>query len=151
MKTCTKCKTTKPTSEFWKSGNKKKDGTHSLRGYCIECGTTDRLKRYHEEDGKEKQKQRSFKSLMKQYGISVEHYEQEREQQQHRCKICLAHEDTQPHKRLYVDHCHTTGKYRGLLCQKCNTGLGMFKDSVESLNNAIEYINENSLRHRNQQ
>lgn len=150
MKTCTKCNISKPLSAFWKNTKIKKDGTQSVRGYCIECGTKDRLKRYHEQNGKEKQKKRSFKNLMKQYGISVEYYEQERESQQFRCKICLAHENTQPHKRLYVDHCHTTGKYRGLLCQKCNTGLGMFQDSVESLNKAIEYINENSARHRNE-
>lgn len=149
MKTCTKCKTTKPTSEFWKSGNKKKDGTHSLRGYCIECGTVDRLKRYHEENGKERQKERSFRALMKKYGISAEVYEQERIKQAYSCYLCGEHEDKQPHKRLHVDHCHTTGKYRGLLCNKCNAGLGFFNDNIAVLQKAIEYINDNSTGHRN--
>ena len=149
MKTCTKCKITKPTSEFWKSGNKKKDGTHSLRGYCIECGTVDRLKRYHEENGKERQKERSFRALMKKYGISAEVYEHERIKQAYSCYLCGEHENKQPHKRLHVDHCHTTGKYRGLLCNKCNAGLGFFNDNIAVLQKAIEYINDNSTGHRN--
>ena len=149
MKTCTKCNLEKPVSEYWKSSKVRKDGTVALRGYCISCGIEDRVKRYHERNGKEQQKYRSFKNLMKQYGISVEYYEQERIKQNYQCKICGAHENTQPHKRLYVDHCHDTGKYRGLLCNTCNTGLGMFKDNTEFLHKAIEYINENSAGYRN--
>ena len=42
--------------------------------------------------------------------------------------------------RLGIDHCHTTGKVRGLLCSNCNRGLGMFKDSEERLKNALDYI-----------
>lgn len=43
-------------------------------------------------------------------------------------------------KRLAIDHCHKTGIVRGLLCQKCNTALGGFRDSIEILNSAIEYL-----------
>jgi hypothetical protein len=42
--------------------------------------------------------------------------------------------------RLSVDHCHNTGKIRGILCTKCNTGLGSFKDNIELLMNAIKYL-----------
>ena len=43
-------------------------------------------------------------------------------------------------KELSVDHCHTTGKVRGLLCQSCNVGLGAFKDNPESLRKAVNYL-----------
>lgn len=52
-----------------------------------------------------------------------------------KCLIC-----NEIPKRLVVDHCHTSGKVRGLLCDHCNTGLGRFKDSPELLMAAIRYL-----------
>jgi len=52
------------------------------------------------------------------------------------CKICGKD------GYLYVDHCHAGGHVRGLLCPQCNSGLGMFKDSVENLSAAIRYLSE---------
>jgi len=46
-------------------------------------------------------------------------------------------------KRLAVDHCHVSGKIRGLLCFHCNSSLGKMKDSVEILQNAIDYLKKN--------
>lgn len=43
---------------------------------------------------------------------------------------------------LHVDHCHTTGKIRGLLCHQCNVLLGASKDSITTLQNAIKYLGE---------
>ena len=43
----------------------------------------------------------------------------------------------------HIDHCHKTGKVRGILCSECNTGLGKFKDSIELLQKAIEYLKRN--------
>ena len=51
------------------------------------------------------------------------------------CAICNEHSDS-----IKFDHCHKTGRYRGMLCHNCNTALGKFKDNVEILNNAINYI-----------
>jgi hypothetical protein len=54
------------------------------------------------------------------------------------CQICSL-----PDRRaLNVDHCHTTGKVRGLLCDSCNKGLGMFKDNPDLLTNAVKYLGE---------
>lgn len=51
------------------------------------------------------------------------------------CVICKST------KRLHIDHCHNTHKFRGLLCGKCNTGLGMFDENIEKLLKAISYLN----------
>lgn len=50
------------------------------------------------------------------------------------CLICGSKD------RLHIDHCHTQNKFRGLLCISCNTGLGMFKENVEVMQKAINYI-----------
>lgn len=41
---------------------------------------------------------------------------------------------------IHIDHCHKTNKFRGLLCSKCNTGLGMFDENINKMENAIKYI-----------
>jgi Recombination endonuclease VII len=72
---------------------------------------------------------------MKSYGITFEEYELRVEQQNGRCGICL-----RVNGKLRVDHCHSTKKFRGLLCHHCNSGLGLFGDSIESLQRAIDYL-----------
>ena len=57
-------------------------------------------------------------------------------EQDNRCAICGA----MPKKPLFVDHCHVTGKVRGLLCVSCNTALGLLKDSITALEQAIKYL-----------
>lgn len=55
------------------------------------------------------------------------------------CHIC----GTDKHRRrMNIDHCHTTGKVRGLLCDPCNKGIGNFKDSIELLEKAKQYLND---------
>lgn len=53
-----------------------------------------------------------------------------------RCAIC----HDQFEKRPHVDHCHTTGTVRGLLCHLCNVGLGAFRDNTKRLQSAIDYL-----------
>lgn len=55
------------------------------------------------------------------------------------CKICKRPQ-TEFKKKLAVDHCHITGKTRGLLCNNCNTILGHAKDNIKTLQNAIKYL-----------
>lgn len=56
------------------------------------------------------------------------------------CAICKAPETPEPKGNLHVDHDHTSGRVRGLLCFPCNAGLGSFKDDIERLEAAIEYL-----------
>lgn len=73
---------------------------------------------------------------MRKYGISIDDYESMLGSQGGKCAICLCI----PSGKLHVDHCHSTGFVRGLLCEGCNHGLGKFKDSAESLARAIGYL-----------
>lgn len=57
------------------------------------------------------------------------------------CAICGNSPDlNKQHTGLVIDHCHTSGSVRALLCHKCNQALGLFKDNINSLKNAIEYL-----------
>lgn len=56
------------------------------------------------------------------------------------CWICGTHDWPGMHGRPHVDHCHKTGKVRGILCAECNSGLGKFKDRPEFLIKAVEYL-----------
>ncbi len=82
--------------------------------------------------------------LKKHYGITLAEYEVMSTQQNHKCAICNNAEtavDNKGHIRMMpVDHCHTTGKIRGLLCTACNTALGGFRDNIELLESAIVYL-----------
>lgn len=78
------------------------------------------------------------------YDITLEEYDGMFEHQNGVCAICLRPETTKNNqgaiKRLSVDHNHETGKNRGLLCHKCNMGLGYFDDNVVILHNAATYL-----------
>ena len=82
------------------------------------------------------------KHLRYSYGISLEEYNTMREQQNAKCACCGVDETETPRGRLFVDHCHSSGKIRALLCQHCNTALGMVKDDVEILSSLITYLQE---------
>lgn len=70
----------------------------------------------------------------KNYGLSVDDYQNLVSDQNGLCKICSKQDS------LVVDHCHETNKIRGLLCSQCNVGLGMFGDSVSTMLLAIDYL-----------
>ena len=82
-----------------------------------------------------------------QYGLTVEEYQQMLESQGFVCSICESPETVTDIKgnlkSLCVDHNHSTGKVRGLLCDSCNRGLGFLKDSRQVLSNALIYLEEN--------
>ncbi len=61
-------------------------------------------------------------------------------EQENKCGLCEKSR-IELKKDLLVDHCHKTGGVRKLLCHSCNNGLGMFKDDIQLLNKAIEYLN----------
>jgi hypothetical protein len=73
------------------------------------------------------------------YGITVEQRDALLVSQGGVCAICRGDNSYCKHN-WSIDHCHETGKVRGILCGRCNTGLGQFKDSVETLLAAARYL-----------
>lgn len=83
-------------------------------------------------------KQRALK-LRLNYGLTTEDYDRMFAEQNGLCAICKkppAEDDT----RLCVDHCHTTGRIRKLLCRRCNAGLGAFRDDPDIIARAVQYL-----------
>ncbi len=76
------------------------------------------------------------------FGITIERYEEMSLEQEHKCAICG--QPSKAPRALAVDHCHNTGKVRGLLCGNCNLGMGKLNDSKELLMKAIMYLEKYS-------
>lgn len=72
------------------------------------------------------------------YGVTPEEYQRVLEKQFYLCAICTA-----SLKRVTpnLDHCHKTGRFRGILCGPCNRGVGHFSDSPSKLKRAVKYLN----------
>jgi hypothetical protein len=95
------------------------------------------------------------RDLLKRYGITLDDYQAMLERQGGRCAICGTDDpfgkvDNNMRRRkrrvFSVDHCHATGKVRGLLCCRCNLAIGNFGDDTTVMRAAIDYID----RHRNE-
>jgi hypothetical protein len=123
-KRCGTCKEVLPKSAFAKNAAKK-DG---LQERCKSC----RSEHYFKTDYGVVARERMLKNR---YGMTTLDYEIMVDQQEGKCKICSSEE------KLFVDHCHDSGKVRGLLCNTCNRSLGLLKDDVDVLLSAVEYLN----------
>lgn len=77
---------------------------------------------------------------LKQYGLSLAQFNQMMLAQGGKCLICGHSDLSNPSFFPFVDHCHSTGKVRGLLCLNCNHGLGKFKDDTNLLLAAASYL-----------
>jgi hypothetical protein len=90
---------------------------------------------------RERRKPINFKAALKRhYDLTPEDYLSMLESQKGRCAICSTHQKDLK-RSLQVDHDHKTGKVRGLLCNSCNGGLGLFKDETHLLYMAAGYLN----------
>ena len=74
------------------------------------------------------------------YGMTEEQYQELLIKQGHCCAICGTDKPTGKWRTFGVDHCHHTGKVRGLLCNECNRGIGLLKDSPELVLKAYDYL-----------
>lgn len=81
------------------------------------------------------------KRRLENLGLSLEDYDRIIKEQNNKCTICKNQFTTEFQRRPNIDHCHKSGKFRSILCHKCNTALGLFDDNIQSLKQAIEYLN----------
>lgn len=105
----------------------------------------DKIKEYHRkrylENKEDIKKSRRKYWLKSNYNMTVEDYDTLLKLQNNKCAICETEKfDAHRHSQFDVDHCHLTGKVRGLLCSKCNTGIGHLRDDVLILQKAIKYL-----------
>lgn len=129
MKLCSgPCKITKSLDEFSKD-SQRKDG---FRHECKHCHNLS-MKQLRSPERRRKYRLKTV------YGITVEDYDRMYLEQFGRCKICDKHQQEFT-KRLYVDHCHITGKVRGLLCFNCNIAIGKLGDSPDICIKAAKYL-----------
>lgn len=112
-KICAVCKIDKPYSDYTPRKNRKTP----VQFACKKCNV-DRFR-------------------LRFFGLSLDDYKQMISLQESKCKICGETTDD-----LCIDHCHDSGNVRGLLCRKCNSGIGLLQDSVILLESAINYLKE---------
>jgi hypothetical protein len=157
-KQCGKCKEWFPVEDFFVNHK----ATTGLSSACKPCTRerkrisvaanppTDEQRREYKRRYQERFPERITAGYRKQllkgrYGVTLEWYEAKLAEQAGVCAICKQPETainprTGLTKPLAVDHCHTTGDNRGLLCGKCNTGIGLFLDSPQLLRDAADYV-----------
>ena len=131
MKTCTKCKLVKILDDFYPRNNRP-DGKESE---CKSCSNL-RKKQYRINNKEIIRAQNKKRNP----GWDINRYNEYVELQGNRCAICGT--DNPGLSDWSADHCHTTNKPRGLLCVRCNAGLGYFKDNPEYLQSAIDYLSK---------
>lgn len=153
MKFCKPCGSMKPLSEFSRAGGRG-DGHYA---YCKTCSATKTRKwreanpmRYAEwalanrERGLDRHRMRRtdptyrLREALRIHGLSIEDFDALVASQNNKCAICGA--PPPESQRLHVDHDHSTGRVRGLLCGHCNKALGLFRDDPEVILRAVHYL-----------
>lgn len=151
-KACTTCKQILPLSEFGlregrprsqcracvNRGNKAAREKRRARDpEAYKADTARWNKRVRENRGPEKERQFNRKSALRRYGMTHACFDRLFAAQGHACAIC---KETGTGIRWVVDHDHSTGAVRGILCSPCNVGLGVFRDDPARLGAAISYL-----------
>jgi Autographiviridae endonuclease VII len=159
MKRCRDCGREKARSEFYRDASRR-DG---IRSSCKECERArnhdwyvanrersiaaaqawrqSNPERYEETQARHRARRRSEQRadhLKRTFGLTLDEYDAMLARQEGRCAICR--QLPTAGKFLHVDHDHATGEVRGLLCVRCNNALGLFRDRIEVLDRAMEYL-----------
>jgi hypothetical protein len=134
-KSCSKCLLDLPLDAFYKA----KRGKFGVMSKCKSCKAQYESSYY--KNNHEARKKRSIRELersrLKRYQLSSSEFKSLLEVQYNCCAICTIDITNSIQN---VDHCHFTGKVRGILCTNCNTGLGKLGDTEDSLLKALQYL-----------
>lgn len=120
-------------SREWKKENKEKVRLQNKRHYKKHKEDIDKRNSLYVKNG----------GNLRRYGITLKEYNALLKKQNNVCAICGGVETATLNgiiKKLAVDHCHKTKMVRGLLCDRCNRGLGYFKDNIKTINNSLKYL-----------
>lgn len=136
LKVCTKCEQAKDKKEF-SARKARKVGKASWCKLCL-----NRWRKQHKANNIEKYKQYEFaRGLKRNYNLTVDQYNKMLADQNGVCAICKT-DGTQFKRGFHVDHDKHTGHVRGILCTRCNPGIGYFEHSTDKLEMAITYLNK---------
>lgn len=151
---CTRCGIEKDIDEFyWHNSSKRRHRSH-----CKKCCNInhaewcklhpEKLAEYVSRHRKKHYKRTSIEVACKRYKIKVVDYLEMFRKQNGKCAICgISHLEL--NERISIDHCHETGRFRGLLCSCCNRLLGYAKDNISILESAVKYLKESEVYNRN--
>lgn len=144
---CSKCQLTKPADEFHRSSV---SSTRSRQRWCIDCNRS--YAKEHQTIRSEQQRRRRTANPLlyrnhelSRYGLDQDQYDALLEAQGGACAICGTTNPGKNVRNFCVDHDHRSGMVRGLLCTKCNRGLGLGKDHLPSFKRAAAYIHASKL------
>lgn len=138
LKVCRQCTLEKPADKFRLRKHKGGGRKPTYESYCKECeaiNNKDWMLRH-----KEERKLVDFaRNLKRKFGLTVDQYNEMLKAQGNKCAICPA-ERSLSGKALAVDHNHDTLEIRGLLCNECNTAIGLLKENIWIIWSAIKYL-----------
>ena len=135
IKICKGCQLKKPLTNFYKFSDRW-SGKKYYSSRCKPC----HLKQTQANPNL--QTNRKTEKLKLRYGLTYEQWEKLRKLEKFACMICGLTE-SEMGKKLDVDHCHSSGKVRGVLCNPCNRVIGMARDNINILKAAIKYLKIN--------
>ena len=124
MKTCSRCGKTKDISAF----SKRSSRPSGVQSKCKDCEREVRRKYY-----------KPHEAIRRKLNISDYQYNKLITESNNKCNICSRELD-----KICIDHCHSTNKIRGVLCNNCNTALGLVGDNIGTLQAMIEYLSTNT-------
>lgn len=138
-KQCRRCNQFLPVGSFWRNSS----NADRLQHACKECSKTAVYSYRSTEQGRISYARSRVAGRLKTYRITHQDYAAMEARQDYRCAICRQPEKTGRGgtiRRLCIDHCHTTGRVRGLLCSDCNQGIGKLGDDASRILRAYEYL-----------
>lgn len=139
-KECARCREVKPLTMFGVYRRRLKGGiSEGLQSYCKACRVALASAFGKANPAKTRDTRRRMK-LRKNYGITPDQHAAQLAAQGGNCAVCKASLGEKSPQTVHVDHCHATGKLRGILCGNCNVALGNFKDDVATMKAAIAYL-----------